>query len=250
MQNIPKLIHYIWVGGKPLPQRFQKNIESWIEHNPEFKIILWNEDNIDFSHDFIRVAFKQKKWAFVSDFARLAILKQYGGVYLDTDVFTVKSLEPLLTSSCFIGYQEDQYVNNAVLGACPNHWLVSRVYQYYLDLAPVADDASVESLALGPDVINKILKQEGLLQATNEVIESKDVTILPPRYFYPYNWNEEFSDSCVTPDTIAIHFWELSWHLENKSWLRKKITMWLKSNPTLFKNAKKIYRELLSTFKK
>jgi mannosyltransferase OCH1-like enzyme len=243
MSNIPKLIHYVWIGGKPLPQRFKKNVQSWIKLNPGFEFILWNEDNIDFSQDILRVAYKQKKWSMISDYVRVSVINQYGGIYLDTDVFAIKSFEPLLQSSCFLGYQEDRYINVAVFGATPNHWLISRVHQYYLSLPPLEDDAKIDyAIAFGPDIFNNILKEEKLLQSTDEIVETKDVTIFPRRYFYPYNWNEEFSDSCITPDTISIHFWELSWHLEDKSWLQRKIIPVLKSYPSLYRKIKSIFK--------
>jgi mannosyltransferase OCH1-like enzyme len=254
MEKIPKKIHYIWVGGKPLPKRFQKNVDSWRKHNPEFEIMLWNEENIDFSHGFVRLALQKKKWSLLSEFVRIAAVKQYGGIYLDTDVFVLKSFQPFLTCSCFYGFQENGYINHAVFGAVPNHWFISRAYQYYIDLEPLEDDADIDSLGFGPDVINKLLREETILtpsnECSNEIFNSRDLTLYPKRYFYPYNWNEEFHDSCVTPDTASIHFWELSWHLEDRSWVRKQVTLFLKSNPTVFRKVKSTYRHLRSALER
>jgi Glycosyltransferase sugar-binding region containing DXD motif len=249
MQDIPKIIHYVWVGGKPIPKRFKKNIDSWERHNSEFQIMLWNESNIDFSHDFMKLALQQKKWALISDFVRVAVVKQYGGIYLDTDVFVLKSFQPLLSCNCFMGFQEDSYVNGAVLGAVPNHWLISRLYQYYIDLEPLEEDADIDILGNGPKVINRLLEEEGVLVSSDEIVESRDVTLFPKRYFYPYNWNEDFTDSCITPDTIAIHFWDFSWHLYGRSSFRIQIAELLKTNRRIYDNAKRLYRYLSSFIK-
>lgn len=45
MQRIPKTIHYVWVGGKPLTPLAKRCITSWREHLPEYEFKLWNEDN-------------------------------------------------------------------------------------------------------------------------------------------------------------------------------------------------------------
>lgn len=84
---IPKIIHYCWFGGNPLPEDAKKYIESWRKYCPGYEIKEWNESNFDINCcDYVREAYEAKKWAFVSDYARFYILYQYGGLYFDTDV--------------------------------------------------------------------------------------------------------------------------------------------------------------------
>ena len=84
---IPKVIHYCWFGGNPKNEVIEKCIDSWKRYCPDYKIIEWNESNYNIvKHPFMKKAYDAKKWAFVSDYARVDILNQYGGVYLDTDV--------------------------------------------------------------------------------------------------------------------------------------------------------------------
>lgn len=101
---IPKVIHYCWFGGNPLPNIAVKCINSWKKYFPDYEIIEWNESNFDlFSCDYCREAYDAKKWAFVSDYARFKILYEHGGVYFDTDVEVIKSMDDILQKGAFIG---------------------------------------------------------------------------------------------------------------------------------------------------
>ena len=84
---IPKVIHYCWFGRGEKPELVQRCIESWRKFCPDYKIVEWNEDNFDIScNRWCKEAYELKKWAFVSDYARLKAVYDHGGIYLDTDV--------------------------------------------------------------------------------------------------------------------------------------------------------------------
>ena len=85
MRHIPKVIHYCWFGGKEKPPLVKKCIESWHQYCPDYEIKEWNETNFDVDCiPYVAAAYADKKWAFVSDYARLYLVYEYGGVYLDT----------------------------------------------------------------------------------------------------------------------------------------------------------------------
>lgn len=91
---IEKVIHYCWFGGAEKNEIILTCIESWKKFCPDYKIIEWNENNFDINMcDFIKEAYENKKWVFVSDFVRLYVLYNYGGIYLDTDVELMDSLD-------------------------------------------------------------------------------------------------------------------------------------------------------------
>ena len=97
MERIPKKIHYCWVGGTAKPKSVQYCIDSWKKYCPDYEIIEWNEDNYDFSKNrYMKEAYDNKKWGFVPDYARLDIIYQHGGIYMDTDVEMVANLDDLL----------------------------------------------------------------------------------------------------------------------------------------------------------
>ena len=95
--SIPKIIHYCWFGGGPISPESRKCMESWKKYCPDYKIMAWTEQNFDISANrYAQQAYAAKKYAFVSDYARLAVLYEYGGIYLDTDVELVRPLDELL----------------------------------------------------------------------------------------------------------------------------------------------------------
>ena len=103
---IPKIIHYCWFGGKPLPKLAKKCIASWKKFCPDYEIKEWNESNFDLnSCTYVKEAYDSKKYAFVSDYARFWILHRYGGVYFDTDVELLKSIDDILADGAFMGVE-------------------------------------------------------------------------------------------------------------------------------------------------
>ena len=104
MKEIPKVIHYCWFGGNPLTEEAKKCIDSWKRYCPNYDIKEWNESNFDITLcNYVKEAYEAKKWAFVSDYARLWILYNYGGLYFDTDVEMIKGIEDLVKNGPFMG---------------------------------------------------------------------------------------------------------------------------------------------------
>jgi len=109
---IPKIIHYIWLGGQDYPPTIQHCIDSWKRLMPDFEFMLWNDETIkDINIIFVKEAVAAKKYAFASDVIRLWALAKYGGVYLDTDVMVFKSFLPLLSHRAFIGREACMQIN-------------------------------------------------------------------------------------------------------------------------------------------
>ncbi|RKW32245.1 MAG: glycosyl transferase, partial [Lachnoanaerobaculum sp.] len=106
---IPKVIHYCWFGGKPLPKIARKCIQSWKRFCPDYEIVEWNEKNYDIhKNSYMEEAYLQKKWGFVPDFARLDIIYQNGGIYLDTDVELIRPLDELLYHRAYMGFEGER----------------------------------------------------------------------------------------------------------------------------------------------
>jgi mannosyltransferase OCH1-like enzyme len=210
---IPKVIHYVWVGG-PLPPMQQDCISSWRETNPDFEIVRWDERNIDFSNMHLQQAYKEKKWAKVADFARLDAVAQLGGIYLDTDIKLIKPLERLLDKACFFSFQEKSpsadWVCNGVFGAEPQHWFVRRARE---DLYGKKQRRLVyeKPTTFGPKHLTRLLVKEGLSNYAEGGITLQDIFIAPTPMFFPFHYTEQYSAECITPETLGIHFWEKSW---------------------------------------
>jgi hypothetical protein len=210
---IPKILHYVWVGG-PLPDKQKEYIASWRRTNPDFEVICWNEQNIDMSSSIIRDAYRRRKWAKVADIARLQAVASMGGIYLDTDFLVYKSLTPMLRHTCFFAFQEASasadWVCNGVFGAMPNHWFVTQAMEGLL--AMKANRFLPERpTAFGPKHITRLLRSAGLDGYSADGVLVKDIFIAPTPVFFPFHYSETFSEDCITEQTLAAHFWEKSW---------------------------------------
>ena len=105
---IPKVIHYCWFGGNPLPASAKKCIASWRKYLPDYEIKEWNESNFDVNIiPYTAEAYKAKKYAFVSDYARFWILYKYGGLYFDTDVEVIKNMDDIIAKGAFMGCENE-----------------------------------------------------------------------------------------------------------------------------------------------
>ena len=131
---IPKIVHTFWFGRGPKPSRIQACIDSQRTLLPGYRHIEWNEDNFSLDqHPAIAEAAANRRWAHVSDYARLHVLSDHGGIYFDTDVEVRKSFDPLLNERAFLGYMWDCNLGTAVIGAEPGHPIVKGILAIYED---------------------------------------------------------------------------------------------------------------------
>ena len=131
---IPKIIHYVWVGGNPKPKNIQHCMKTWTKHLQDYQIIEWNEDNFNIHENkYVEQAYKAKKWAFVSDYIRAKAVYEMGGIYMDTDVLVLDNLHDLLGNRAFVGFENKENPFTAVFGAEKGHPLIKDMLSYYDD---------------------------------------------------------------------------------------------------------------------
>ena len=120
---IPKVIHYCWFGRKQKSPLMENCIASWSKYCPDWEIIEWNEDNFDVNFcPYAARAYKEKRYGFLTDAARLKIIYENGGVYLDTDVELRRSLDELLANEAWFGYGSATEINTGSgFGAVKGH---------------------------------------------------------------------------------------------------------------------------------
>ncbi len=209
---IPKVIHYCWFGGNKKSSLIKKCIKSWHCVCPDYEIKEWNESNFDIDIcPYVREAYENKKWAYVSDYARFYILNKYGGIYLDTDVELLKPLDHLISKGAFAGFSSDTIVATGLILACEkDNWLCNEVLATYINQHFVNDDPS-KILAIGRRVTSLLVKNgmktDGTLQNIN------GITIYPKYYFNPTD-----GDIRVKPDERAysIHHYAATWFPKGK----------------------------------
>lgn len=204
---IPKIIHYCWFGNGQMTEKEQKCIESWKKFCPDYEIILWNEDNFDIrKNEFISKAYDEKKWAFVTDYARLDIVYNYGGIYLDTDVEIIKSFDDLLTNDAFMGFEKGILINSGSgFGAVKNHTAIKALRDTYNTIE--FDMNSGENINC-PAFNSKYLINRGAVM--NDQMQTVDgITLYPTEYFCPlHNTSGEMN---ITKNTYSIHWYSMSW---------------------------------------
>ena len=167
---IPKKIHYCWFGRNPLPESAQKCIASWRKYLPDYEIIEWNEDNFDVnSIPYTAQAYEAKKYSFVSDYARFKILYEHGGLYFDTDVEVIKSMDDIVAEGSFMGFEINPdgkdycgAVNPGLgLGAMVEMDIYSDILQAYKDYKFLNDDGSLNMKTVVM-YVTEILQTKGL----------------------------------------------------------------------------------------
>ena len=161
--SIPKVIHYCWFGKGEMPKLAKKCIKSWKKYCPDYEIICWNEENFDLTQNrYMKEAYEAGKWAFVSDVARLIIIYENGGIYLDTDVELIKPIDDLLQSKGFMGFDEKGIVATGLgFGAEKGNEIVGEFLKDYNNIPFVLPDGSFD-LTPCPDRNTETLKRLGM----------------------------------------------------------------------------------------
>lgn len=237
---IPKIIHYCWFGRGPMPDLVNECIESWHICMPDWQYILWNEDNFDISHyQYTQEAYAARKYAFVSDVARLQALVDYGGVYLDTDVRVFKSFEPLLNYSAFAGLEGSKHlpIGTCVLGSKRNgEWVLNQLNDY-ADRYFILEDGTFDTTT-NVTFINRKMKEDGFLN-NGEEQEYKDLHIFPVDYFCPRHTTGEY---IRTDNTYCEHLGIGSWANVGNNWKSRILSCF---SPNLRTKLIKVKRLLL-----
>lgn len=214
---IPKVIHYIWLGGKELSASQLMAINSWKRNLSDYKIIEWNEKKIPINelckkNHFFKKCWQLKLWAFASDYLRLWILKNYGGIYLDTDVEITRNLDPFLNDSCFMGYEAGnqelgEFIGTGIIGAEKGNETISKLLSFY--------DEEIWHTA---DYVNTVLFKRLYLKHKDKYFP--DAKIYPRQYFSPYSPSDYVKGKNIeTPNTFAIHWYRYSWGMNLKGYM-------------------------------
>ena len=217
---ILKKIHYCWFGPKPFSRTVRKCIATWHKHLSDYEFCLWNEETCanyaaehnlpnPMEHPFVKGAYAAKKYAFVADYVRFWALYHCGGVYLDTDMYVVKSMNDLLENELFLGWEtkEKDYINVALLGVSTNNECAESILKVYDTLE---FDVNQLDKYIVPRLVSPI------------VLKYSRITIYPYDFFYPLPYNERFvwrKMKYNTANTYAVHLWDISWY----PWYKKII---------------------------
>ncbi len=208
-QLIPKKIHYCWFGGNPIPDRLLTCMESWNRVCPDYEVICWNEDNYDVKKNlYTRQAYESKKWAYIPDIARLEILYEHGGIYLDTDVEIIKSFDELLYQNGFVGIEKWGIINiGGGCGVMPHHPMIKKILDFRSGLRFLNEDGSVNPESSGYYETAPFLKEGFKPDNTVQMIDG--MTVYTSDFFHPYDYMSRETE--LTDNTFSIHRFSESW---------------------------------------
>ena len=214
--SIPKKLHYVWLGDAPLPEADKRYIDGWKKLNPDFEIIHWSEKNVDLSkYPLARKALREKRWALAADIIRMIVIYNEGGVYLDTDVELLKSLDEYTKYGAFACWESQFWFTTAAFGAEKHSPWIGKIVKRY-ELADgsqkIVTDTFLKTVH-SPSVYAKdVFKIE--LDGKTRVYGDNDFITLASEYFSPKHYMT--GELNVTGNTVAIHHYASTWHTKTE----------------------------------
>lgn len=202
MKEIPHIIHYCWFGGKPLPKKYEKYIETWKKAFPNYKIVKWDENNFPVDKfKYAEEALNAGKMAFVSDVARMYALYEYGGIYFDTDVEVVKQFFELLRNKgAVLGTESENFtIGTGFMAFVPKHNICKKMINYYENNSYLEQSSTMSNT----QILANLIEKQYNIKPLEKIQEFEDVIIYPSEYFTAYNG--------VTAKTCCIHHFGASW---------------------------------------
>ncbi len=209
---IPKKIHYCWFGRKPFPELVKKCIETWKQHLPDYEFCLWNEQNSPMDVPFVKEAYTAKKYAFVADYVRFWALYNHGGIYLDTDMYVIRSFDDLLNNECFFAWEtkDKNVLSCGIIGCTIENLFIDRILMKY------------NSLNFNPNNLSEFIIPRLITPIYEEYDRKEEIKIYDYDYFYPFPFSERKKQNFLEymkSNTYAIHLWNISWY----PWYKKLI---------------------------
>jgi len=206
---IPKIIHYCWFGRGQMPDLAIKCIDSWKKYLPEYQLRLWNEDTFDIhSVPYVKEAYQSRKFAFVTDYVRLHALYTEGGIYMDTDVEVLKSLDDLLNLPAFSGFESEKEIPTGIMASEKNgEWAKEMLGYYHNDRHFVLDDGKPD-MTTNVKIIGDMMSANGFKLKNGYRIYKDCMHIFPKDYFCPQSRTGVIT---LTENSYCIHHFAASW---------------------------------------
>ncbi|MBT9036099.1 hypothetical protein BTJ18_03920 [Lactobacillus delbrueckii subsp. bulgaricus] len=211
-EHIPKIIHYCWFGRGAKPDSVLSCIKNWESVCPDYEIVEWNEDNFDINTNiFVREAYENKKYAFVADYVRLYALYAKGGIYLDTDVYLLKTFDDFLQDEVFMSFESSNTVCTAVIGAKRQSKFIKELLDQYRESKFVLGNGKFNDKPNSEIIFLKLFSGKMDRDSRQQV---QEVTIYPVDYFCGKDYKS--FESLETTNTVAVHMLDASWYPMNK----------------------------------
>ena len=218
---IPKIIHYCWFGGNPLPENVKRYISTWRKFCPDYEIKEWNESNFDINCcAYVKEAYEAKKWAFITDYVRLKVMYDYGGIYMDTDVELCKPLDDLLQYNAWSGFESYEKIPTGTFASNIHNDWIAYLLSYYKDKHFINIDGSYD-MTTNVEIITKMTKERYKIKLDNKQQIFGDNYVIFP---FDYLCAKNFIDGKIykTKNTYTIHHFRGSWLTKSQK-LKNKV---------------------------
>lgn len=207
--SVPKVIYYCWFGKGEMPHLAEKCIKSWKKYCPHYKIVRIDEGNFDINQNkYAKEAYDAGKWAFVSDYARLKVLYDNGGIYFDTDVEVIKPIDKLIEEKGFMGFDDNGIISTGLGFACEKgNELIGALIEDYEGIPFVLPDGTYD-LTPCPERNTKKMQSLGM----NISLQNQDfmgLRMLAEDYLCPMKYYT--GKKVITKNTYSIHHFCASW---------------------------------------
>ena len=211
-EQIPPVIHYCWFGPKKIPEAYLRYIESWHTYCPSYEIMFWNEENYDVSkHPYMKWAYDNQKWEFVSDYARLDLVYSYGGIYFDTDCELIRSPDILRKFSAFVGYESTQIIATGLgIGGIAGNEMIRLLLSEYDKVDVKQKDFDMTPCTL---MATHCLKRQGLkCDNSFQMLGKGELAVLPTEILCGIRLYTKAKQ--ITDRTVSMHHWCGEWGAE------------------------------------
>lgn len=206
---IPPVIHYCWFGGGDKPDLYKRCIENWHKYCPDYQVREWNEDSCDINETvYTKQAYGLGKYGFVPDYFRLKIIYEHGGIYLDTDVEMLKSIDDLRYNKAFCGLEfPGEAAFGLGFGAVKGFPLLLKMMERYRTMPFIREDGLPDETA-SPVFQTADLIENGMTYE-NKIQEAGGMTIYPVEVLSPQNVYT--GTVSISPNTLMCHHFDGSW---------------------------------------
>lgn len=217
---IPKIIHYCWFGRGKMPELANRCIESWKKYCPDYEILEWNEDNFDINCcPYVKEAYENRKFAFVTDYVRLYVMYNQGGIYMDTDVEVTRSLDEFLVHQGFSGFESETQMPTGIMAGEKGFPLYKELLAYYDGRHFIDEDGNMDTTTNTVTLTNMLTQKGFMPNGKYQVVAG--FALYPRDYFCPYD--DSTGIMYNSKNTAAIHWFNKSWVPQHIR-LRSKIT--------------------------
>lgn len=204
---IPKKLHYVWLGGNQIPEEYQNYIDGWAKMMPDWEIVRWDETVFDVNcSSYCKQAYEAKRWAFVSDYVRVKVLYDEGGVYLDTDEEMVRPLDQFTEHSAVFGMESGLKLQAGMFGCEPRSAVIGKILEYYNSINYI-ENSKQNNAVIGLHFENVLRKIYPNFRLCEEIqMLGNGVVVYPSDYFCP-----DIKKPLTNPNTHTIHHYAGTW---------------------------------------